>query len=150
MSVLVNPPALILRDQLIVDTAFTDPSDAASWPFYVASMPDGPEGGSVPDNAGTIYDTGGAKDGRQMDGANVWHPLMQVRFRGSPYTTLWALVNTVEIALAAIKNAAITVNSTDYVIISTTQAHPISLGLEKGTKRRFLIVINFQATLKEA
>lgn len=150
MSVMVDPPALILSKQLIVDTAFTVPSAASAWPLYVASMPDGPEGGNVPDNAGAIYDTGGVKDGRYMDGTNVWHPLLQIKFRSTSYLTLWALVNAVEIALAALKNAAITVNATDYVIVSTTQSHPISLGLEKGTKRRFLIVLNFQATLKEA
>ena len=145
MGTLTHPPADIVHS-LIVDSLslMSDPTGNGSWPLFVAHEPDSP------DNCGTIYDTGGINEPKQMsNGLVTTHHGLQIRMRGLVYDTAWSKLNAIVVALNAVSNSTLTYDSVDYVVRSFTQVNSItSLGKEvDNTKRRDLFAVNYIVTL---
>ena len=147
-SVLEASPAYILSQYLIEEAAImTIPSDDGSWPLYVNHMPDGRE---VADDCGVLYDTAGAKDGRLMTGVVIEHLGIQLRLRSLENQAGYAKAETIVSDLDAILNTELTIGSDDYIIHNVSRTSPIiPLGIEGGTKRRFLFTVNFLVTMKK-
>ena len=151
MSVLADPPSLILATKLIDLAIFTDPAVAGAFPIYVSLLPDGDE---IENDAAAIYDTKGDKDGRLMKGDNILHYGVQVKVRSRTYAVGWDKINAVAAAFEPIDQAT-TVSvggsgGTAYKLVNISQTSPpLSMGLEEGTKRRNLFTVNFLCTLTE-
>lgn len=145
---MTNSPAKILAQHMISGGTLGDPgASSLSWPLYVGHMPDQT---GVPDNAAAIYDVEGLKDGRLMEGTTIFHYGVQVRIRSRTFDAGWTKIQAVATAADAIKQAQVVIGGNTYTIAGVSQVGPaLFLGLEGGTKRRFLFTINMMATIKE-
>lgn len=145
---LLTSPASILAAYIIDELEkMTDPSDKDNWPLYISSMPDGT---NVKTNCGVIYDTTGTADGRLMIGLVPLHPGIQLRIRASSYEVGYAKIEDIASALDEVTNESITIAAGEYEIRNVSRTSPVaSLGLEEGTKRRYLFTVNFLLTIKK-
>lgn len=146
---LAASPASILRSFIIEEAigSMTLPSDGSDWPLFISSMPDGND---VKVNCGAIYDTSGVLDGKLSDGEVVQHPGIQIRIRSDDYETGYAKIEIIALALDDVDWNTIVINSTTYLFQNISRTTPIiSLGPERGFKRRFLFTVNFMVTLKK-
>ena len=146
---LADTPSLILATHLIsLATEVTDPSLGGTWPLYTGFMPDNK---NVKDDAVAIFDTAGVKDGRLMTGLTIHKYGMQIRVRSRKQTDGWAKIAAIATELEAIDrtNATPTVNGTKYEFlnVSPTSA-PLFIGVEEGTERRYLFVLNILVSLR--
>jgi len=141
-------PARVLWTYLEAQGTFTDPSDGLSWPLYTNHEPDST---TVLDNVGTIFDTVGIKDGRLLSGLNVFHYGIQIRIRSRSFGDGWTKAEAVADLLDSVNGASVTMSSSvSFSLTNVSQTSPIlPLGLEEGSKRLSLFVINFMVTLKE-
>ena len=141
---LLGSPAFILA-QYIIDTlaTMTTPIDDGIWPLYVNHLPD------KVSNAGAIFDTTGLKDGRYMVGFVPQKFGIQLMIRALDNQIGYAKIEDVAVDLDAVTNVEISLDSGDYVIQNVSRASPIiTLGLEEGTRRRFLFTVNFLMTIR--
>ncbi len=141
---LLASPAFILA-QYIIDVleTMTVPTDDAVWPLYVNHLPD------KVSNAGAIHDTTGLKDGRYMIGFVPQKFGVQLMLRALDNQIGYAKIEDVAAGLDTIINAELSLDSGDYVIQNASRTSPIiPLGIEEGTRRRFLYTINFLLTMR--
>ena len=140
-------PAVIILEYLKFITLLQTPSGAAVWPCYIASLPDGD---AIPDNSCCVYDTTAIKDGRLMVGPSMRHYGIQVKCRSKSYQDGWVKIDDISSKLDQIANKDITISGENYRIYSTTKtSHVLSLGVEPGTKRRYLFTLNIVATISQ-
>lgn len=141
-------PAAIAAEYLIETSGSMVRYDSgSSWPLFVSHMPDGP---NVPTDCGCIYDTSGVLDGKLMAGIVIEHPGIQLRVRSRDYQTGWAKIEATALVLDAINYDTLTKNSLEYELQNFSRTSGIvSLGLERGTNRRFLFTVNFAVTIKQ-
>lgn len=141
-------PAFILSEYIITELlSMTNPDDGGLWPLYTAHMPDG---NNVESNCGALYGTSGILDGRLMTGLVIEKPGIQLRIRSKTYEVGFAKAEAVALSLDGVNNDIVVVDSITYQIQNISKSTPVvPLGLEKGTKRRFLFTINFLMTLKK-
>jgi len=142
-----HSPATIAMNLLIDSGYFTDPDNGGLWPGYIGHLPDS---GSVEDNAGVIYDTKGEVQGVVIDsGALAQGFGFQVMVRSLVYSTGWKKIKAIQGYLSGINRESVTVDEDSYVVESfSLQGSPLSLGLEKGSKRRQMFTINGLIHLK--
>jgi len=147
-SALSRSPALVLVKYIINELSLMSaPSDRDSWPLYVANTPDGVD---VETNCGTVYDTAGVLDGKLMNGEVIRHPGAQLRIRSRDFTTGYAKIEKIALALDDVNWDTMTINGDTYQLQNISRATPIiPLGLERGTKRRFLFTVNFLVSMKK-
>lgn len=145
---LLASPAYVLAQYIIsVLTTMTTPTDNSDWPLYVNHMPDG---GGVKDDCGVVYDTTGVKDGRLMTGLVPQHFGIQLRIRSLGNQAGYVKIEDLAADMDEVLNGEISLGSGDYLIQNVSRTSPvISLGIEGGTKRRFLFTINFLVTMKK-
>ncbi len=145
---LLLSPASILAAYIIEElTTMTTPSDESTWPLYITHLPDGR---GVEDDCGLMSDTPGLKDGRYMDGEVPQHPGVQLMIRSLTFDEGYAKIEDVASDLDVVIGFEISLASGDYRIENVSRTSPIiPLGIEEGTKRRFLFTINFLVTVKE-
>ena len=138
-------PASILAYYIINTLAkMTDPSDGSTWPLWISHMQD------KPSNAGAIYDTSGIIEQRQMSGLVPTHQGIQIRIRAISYETGYAKIEDIASALDEVFDISVEIDPEEYVIQNIGRSSPIvSLGIEEGTKRRFLFTVNFLLTLRK-
>lgn len=141
-------PASILAEYIReILATMTDPSDKDTWPLYIGHMPDGRD---VQADCGAVYDTTGIKDGRLMSGVVPMHFGIQLRIRALDYEIGYAKIEDVAADLDTVVNAELTFNGNDYLIQNVSRTSlVIPLGIDGGTKRRFLYTINFMLTMKK-
>jgi hypothetical protein len=135
------PPSLILLRYLQSIDAL-DEYDGTEWPTRLNAMP------QEPDNCVSIYDTSGILDGRLMDGENIEHYGIQVRFRGNDYESTWNKINQINKVLEILTNYSLVINTKTYIIMNISKTSPVvNLGQETDG-RRWLFTINYLMTIK--
>jgi len=141
-------PAEILADYIItVLASLTLPSVGSTWPLWTNHMPDGRD---VEDNCVSIYDTTGIKDGRIMSGTTLEHFGLQLRLRALDNQAGYTKLEAIMASLDAVVSKVHTIGSDDYILQNISRTSPvISLGLEEGTRRRFLFTVNFLAQIRK-
>ncbi len=146
---LAASPAYILAQYIIDTLGLMGASTADVWPLYVNHQPDG-RSGNVEDDLGVLYDTTGVKDGRLMEGPVPQHFGIQLRIRALGNQEGYVKIEDIAVAMDELLNAEISLDSGDYVIQNVSRTSPVvPLGIEGGTKRRFLFTINFLVTMKK-
>ena len=138
-------PASILAYYIINGLAkMSDPSDGSAFPLWISHMQD------KPSNAGAIYDTSGIIEQRQMNGLVPTHQGIQIRIRTINYETGYAKIESIASALDEVFDQTVEIDPEEYVIQNISKTTPIvPLGLEGGTKRRFLFTANFLLTIRK-
>ena len=136
-------PASILAYYIINTLAdMTDPSDGSAWPLWISHMQD------KPSNAGAIYDTPGVLEQRQMSGLVPTHQGIQIRIRAISYETGYVKIEDIASALDEVFDVSVEISPEEYVLQNVGRSSPIvPLGIEVGTKRRFLFTVNFLLTI---
>ena len=145
---LVNSPADILAKYIIQQAIgdMTEPTDGDDWPLYTTYMPDG---SSIKNNAGCLYDTTPIKDGRIMDGSVIDHYGIQLMIRSTTYAAGYTKAESIARATESILKDTLTIGAYEYELKNISrQGSVIPLGAEKGTKGRSLFTVNFLATIK--
>ena len=147
---LTSPPSIIIRDLLIANSLGSSRSsdDPEPWPIGVSHEPDSKQ---EQDDIVTLYDTGGANDGRIMKtGERVQHETVQVRIRSKKYLTGYAQIKIISDFFDQLLRESIIVDSVNYLIQNISRSSPIlPLGTEKGSKRRQLFTLNIAVTINE-
>ena len=143
---LQHTPCFILGSYLIAEAIVSLPSLGSDWPLYKSALPDGE---NVEDDAGAIYDTTPMIDRRVRGGFPNTHYGLQIKIRANDYETGKAKASAILSSLQDIQNSEVEFG--DYVY-EIRAANPTSgiipLGLEQGTKRRYLFTLNFMTILK--
>ena len=147
-DLLLASPASILAAYIIDEMdKMSWPIEKDNWPLYISHMPDGD---NVETNCGAIYDTSGVLDSRQMDGRIPLHPGIQIRIRSKDYETGFAKIEDLASELDTIAFNLVTIATGIYEIQNVSRTtNVVSLGIERGTKRRFLFTINYLLTMKK-
>ena len=144
---LLHAPAQIFGKRMIDLGYYTDPSEGSDWPVFVSNMPDG---SNAPDDLAAVFDTVGVKDGRLMSSENIFHYGVMYELRSSTYEAGWAKACELETAIKTQGITEVDVDSRIYSLENVTQSGQINaLGVEPGSKRRFLFTINFLLTLRK-
>ena len=144
-----HPPSAILTEYLTDDSTkpFTAPVEELDWPLYMTSMPDGD---NVEDDCGVVYDTVGEKLDRTMDGVVLFLWGIQIKLRASDYEVGWAKATEVQDLLETLHQQSVTIDTTTYEVESMIESAPvISLGVEPGTKRRYLFTLNYLVSIRQ-
>ena len=135
-SLLISP-ATILGNYIRQELLMSDPGDRSDWPLYISYFPD------VKTEMGAIYDTTGIKLGRHMTGDVIREYGIQIKISSDVLNDGWAKIEAIAIELDSIKGEEITINCEDYIIRFVSRSGPpIYLGVEDGTKKRKLFVLN--------
>lgn len=146
---LAASPAFILSRYIIDTLGLMGETTEDVWPLYVNHLPDAPSS-NVEDDCGVIYDTTGVKDGRLMSGEVPQHFGIQLRIRSLGNQEGYVKIEDVAAAMDEVVAVELSLASGDYVIQNVSRTSPvIPLGIEGGTKRRFLFTINFLVTMKK-
>lgn len=143
-----HSPAYIITQYLISEGLLTDPQDSGDWPVYVGSLPDGDD---VVDDAVGCFDQTPVKDGRLMQGENIFHAGGQILLRAKEYNTGYAKAQAIATALEQIDRDEQVIGSDTYRIDNVTQTTGVVVigQEEENSKRRELFSVNFITTLKE-
>lgn len=141
-------PAVVMREYIVTVLAeMSMPSLSDIWPLYVSHLPDGE---NVDDQAGAVYDTSAAKDGRLMEGPVVLHEGVELVVRSPSYSQGWSKIKDITDALDLVNNVSITVNTVDYLIEAFSGNGPVAMGKETETaKRREKFSASFFMTFKK-
>ncbi len=144
-----DSPSLIVHQHLVDDhpDIFTEPQDDLEWSLFIAFLPDV----DIPEsNTAAIFDTVGIKDGRFMSGDSVFHHGLQIMMRSATHIEGWEKAEALSVALDAIKQTVVIMGPKTYTIAAATQsAPPLFVGLEEGSKRRFLFSVNFTVSIAQ-
>ena len=144
-------PAFIISQYLIDEGICVDPSDSGDWPVFVVLLPDGDE---VDDNALACFDTAPLKDGRVMEGENIFHYGVQILIRSdaNDYSGGWTKAKEIESAMEELNRTEITIDSGNVFRVdsATDTTGVVAIGQEmENSKRRNLFSCNFLVTMKE-
>ncbi len=140
----VSPASILAYYIINTLSKMTDPSDGSTWPLFISHMQD------KPSNAGAIYDTSGILEQRQMSGLVPTHQGILIRIRAIDYETGYAKIEDIASALDEVFDVSVEITPEEYVIQNIGRSSPIvSLGIEEGTKRRYLFTVNFLLTLRK-
>lgn len=147
---ITDRPSLIIATFLETEGVFKRPAATNEFSLFINFSPDDIDG-LVKDDIGIIYDIAGIKDGRQMEGTNIFHPGLQLSVRSRVQSVGWDKLIEASRALEILSNKEVLVRNGVYTLQNVSATSPLFfLGLEEGTKRRFLFTQNFLATIKEA
>ncbi len=144
---LAASPAYILAQYIADVLGLMGETTDDIWPLYVNHLPDSP---NVEDNCGAIYDTTGVKDGRLMEGPVPQHFGIQLKIRSLGNQAGYVKIEDIAVAMDEVVRVELSLSSGDYVIQNVSRTSPVvPLGIEGGTKRRFLFTINFLVTMRK-
>lgn len=123
-------------------------SDGGDWPLFLSHLP---EATKCVVNAGAIYDTSPVNEMKNCDGEVVSHGGIQLLLRSDVYSTLWDKIQRIALSVEAQTNVSVDLGSGNiYTFISATRSSgPVSLGMERGTGRRFLASLNYLVTIRK-
>ena len=145
-DVLSESPASVLSTYIVSLGYMTVPSASSDWPLYISHLPDGDE---VNDDAGALFDTTPLKDGRLMTGPIVQHFGVNLMIRSIDYDDGWDKINEISSAFDAVAQETVTRNSVDYLIENIARGGVNPIGIEEGTKRRYLFTTDFLLTMRQ-
>jgi hypothetical protein len=137
-------PATILSHYIIdVLESFTSPEDKTDWPLFVSHMPD------EINDVGCVYNTSPIIDGKLMCGDVIEHPGIQITIRTNDYEIGRNKAEILALALDVLYNQLVTVEEKAFIVQNARRMTGITdLGLEIGTKRRYLFTIDYVLTMK--
>ena len=142
---LLIPPASILAAYIRDQGLMSDPADSTTWPLYVSYLPDETE-----NDAGSINNIQGVKDGRIMEGSVIQHYGLELIIRSTVHNTGWAKMEAIATNLDSVHRISITVSGENYEIQNIKRDGIIeTLGSESGTKKRQLFRSIFLMTVKK-
>jgi len=134
---LLTSPSVILAEYIRQELIMTDPADNTDWPLYISYFPD------VKTEMGAIYDTSGIKLGRLMEGSVIQEYGIQIKISSDVFNDAWEKLEALVSNLDSIMDEEIIVDGEDYVIhFVSRNGPPVYIGVEDGTKKRKLFVIN--------
>lgn len=140
---MIHTSAEILAHYLISIGIFEMPSQAASWPLYVAFLPARENG----NDSAVITETTGVLDGRYADGVYVEHYGSQLRVRSLSYSEGYLKTYNASLELNSILNTPITLDGVFYRINNVSRTSSvIPLGVEENG-RGFSFSVNFLTTI---
>ncbi len=140
----VSPASIIAYYIINTLGKMSDPSSGSAFPLWISHMQD------KPSNAGAIYDTSGIIEQRQMSGLVPTHQGIQIKIRALSYETGYAKIEDIASALDEVFDESVEISAEEYVLQNIGRSSPIvPLGIEGGTKRRFLFTINYLLTLRK-
>ncbi len=140
----VSPASIVAYYIINTLAKMTDPSDGSAFPLWVSHMQD------KPSNAGAIYDVPGVLEQRQMSGVVPTHQGILIRIRAVSYETGYAKIEDIASALDEVFDISVEIDPEEYVIQNISKTTPIvPLGIEEGTKRRYLFTANFLLTIRK-
>ena len=146
-TTIMVPSAILSKYCIETLSVFTAPSETSTWPLYRSSLPDGP---NIDDNIAAIYDTAGFMQVKDMGGSLHQRYGIQFTVRGIDYDTGYQKLASVLSAFPSIENVNVTVNGSTFRIMNISQTSSIGiLGVEPGTKQRYLFSANLLVSLKE-
>jgi len=141
-----DSPSLIIQKHLIAQGIFTLPSEDDTWPIYVSSLPDGND---VEDNAALVKDEA-PRNERVMAGDVVQHFGISIQVRALDYETGYLMLQDVLIDLSAVHKTTVVVSANSYYFWAASRFGGVTnLGMEDGTKRRYLFELKCDITLEE-
>lgn len=144
---LTHSPAEILQRYLIDEAKLAADVEVNVWPCFISTMPDGPR---VADDCICVKDTTGMRNGRLMDGPNIYHHGVQIRVRCRNYLDGWAKAKAIESTLSAVARDTVVIDDSTYRLDNISQTSPVlPMGEEQGTKKRQLFSINILMSVKE-
>ncbi|NCC62890.1 MAG: hypothetical protein EOM12_18705, partial [Verrucomicrobiae bacterium] len=139
---MIHTSAEILAHYLISIVIFDMPSQAASWPLYIAFLPARENG----NDSAVIAETTGILDGRYADGKYVEHYGSQLRVRSLSYSEGYLKTYYASLELNSILNTPITLDGVFYRINNVSRTSSvIPLGVEENG-RGFSFSVNFLTT----
>ena len=142
---MIHTSAEILAHYLISIGIFDMPSQAASWPLYVAFLPARENG----NDSAVITETTGVLDGRYADGVYVEHYGSQLRVRSLSYSEGYLKTYNASLELNSILNTPITLDGVFYRINNVSRTSSvIPLGVEENG-RGFSFSVNFLTTISQ-
>ncbi len=142
---MIHTSAEILAYYLISIGIFDMPSQAASWPLYVAFLPARENG----NDSAVITETTGVLDGRYADGVYVEHYGSQLHVRSLSYSEGYLKTYNASLELNSILNTPITLDGVFYRINNVSRTSSvIPLGVEENG-RGFSFSVNFLTTISQ-
>jgi hypothetical protein len=140
---MIHTSAEILAQYMMDVGIFEMPSQAASWPLYVAFLPARENG----NDSAVITETTGVLDGRYADGVYVEHYGSQLRVRSLSYSEGFLKTYNASQELNSILNTPITLDGVFYRINNVSRTSSvIPLGVEENG-RGFSFSVNFLTTI---
>ena len=142
---MIHTSAEILAQYMMDVGIFEMPSQAASWPLYIAFLPARENG----NDSAVIAETTGILDGRYADGKYVEHYGSQLRVRSLSYSEGYLKTYNASLELNSILNTPITLDGVFYRINNVSRTSSvIPLGVEENG-RGFSFSVNFLTTVTE-
>ena len=140
---MIHTSAEILAQYMMDVGIFEMPSQAASWPLYVAFLPARENG----NDSAVITETTGVLDGRYADGVYVEHYGSQLWVRSLSYSEGYLKTYNASLELNSILNTPITLDGVFYRINNVSRTSSvIPLGVEENG-RGFSFSVNFLTTI---
>jgi len=141
---LAHSPCFIVGAYLIAESIVTLPSSSSLWPLFKSHLPD------VVNDYGAILDTTPIIDGRVHNSSHNVHYGIQVIIKCTEQKSGMEKANAILSDLENVKNDDVVFDDYTYRLKTANPATSIiPLGLEPGTKRRYLISLNFLVVLKQ-
>ncbi|MDD3034705.1 MAG: hypothetical protein PHT25_08930, partial [Bacteroidales bacterium] len=126
---MIHTSAEILAQYMMDVGIFEMPSQAASWPLYIAFLPARENG----NDSAVIAETTGILDGRYADGKYVEHYGSQLRVRSLSYSEGYLKTYNASLELNSILNTPITLDGVFYRINNVSRTSSvIPLGVEEN------------------
>lgn len=142
---MIHTSAEILAQYMMDVGIFEMPSQAASWPLYIAFLPARENG----NDSAVITETTGVLDGRYADGMYVEHYGSQLRVRSLSYSDGYLKTYNASQELNSILNTPITLDGVFYRINNVSRTSSvIPLGVEENG-RGFSFSVNFLTTISQ-
>ena len=135
----------ILKIHLMAESIIQTPSGATDWAAYLQALPDG---NNIKDNAVMIRDSLGNKDGRLQAGETIIHTGCTVVVRSKDYDDGWEKINDIAVEFDSISNEDVSYSSGEIYRLHSISRLPIMpLGVEPGTKRRWMFEMRINVTM---
>ena len=144
-----HSPCIVLRNWLVNNGHFTQPSSAGSWPLYSTFLPD-----TAPDNAGCVFDGAPSIDGRAMQTGEItqhYTVLLRLRCVPSDYNTGYVKLLGIMEALGLVSKETVVVGTSTYTLWAVTNlTGVVSMGVDGDTKRRRMFEMELSLSIAEA
>jgi len=146
-TLIMIPSAIIGKYVTTTLGIFTAVSSNTTWPLYRSSLPDG---NNVEDDAAAIYDSAGFLQGKHMGGELDQRYGIGFMLRSTNYDTGYQKLSGMLLTLENKENVDVAYNSQTFRIYNVSQTTPIiSLGVEEGSKQRYIFSVKLLVSLKE-
>jgi hypothetical protein len=140
MSYVLSHPASEVLRKYLLNQGEVDLPGVGSWPCLLTYLMDGVD----VNNLIAIFDDAPSLDGRDMNSGGVmFHYGVVIRLRSSVYETGYLKMFDMFSLLASVVRETVSLDAITYLIHTiSNRSGVVSLGLERGTKRRRVFEMN--------